>query len=90
MSSKYVHFTPVNIAILLVDHQPGVLAMAKSVPAETVTANAVLLAGLAEQLNILLAIATTREDVDVLGSTLPLGRRRRCRPIPAASAALAC
>lgn len=64
-------FTPANTAILLVDHQPGVLAMVGSLPPETVARNAGILARLGEDLNIPLIITSTRETMEFLGSNLP-------------------
>ncbi len=37
MSTTDKAFTPADTAIVLVDHQPGVLAMAGSLPAEVLT-----------------------------------------------------
>ena len=65
-----ISFTPADTAILLVDHQPGVLAMIGSLPTPVVTNNAATLARLGEQLQIPLVITTTREDVQFLGTTL--------------------
>lgn len=71
MSSKYKPFTPDDAAIILVDHQPGVVAMMHSVPVETMAFNAALLARLGEELQIPLLITSTREDEGILGTTLP-------------------
>jgi nicotinamidase-related amidase len=57
-------FNPSNTAIVLVDHQPGVLAMVGSLPAKTVTANTALLAQLGEELEIPMVITSTRENLD--------------------------
>jgi nicotinamidase-related amidase len=70
MNPKHIPFTPANAAIILVDHQPGVLAMAGSVPKPVVTANAAMLARLGDQLGIPLVITSTRENLDFLGTTL--------------------
>jgi nicotinamidase-related amidase len=71
MTTKNIPITPSSCAIILIDHQPGVLAMVKSLPAEVVTANAATLARLGEQLGIPLVITTTRENLEFLGTTLP-------------------
>jgi nicotinamidase-related amidase len=70
MNSKHIPFAPADTAIVLVDHQPGVLAMAGSVPSTTITANAAMLARLGDQLGIALLITSTRENLDFLGTTL--------------------
>ncbi|MBC8163816.1 MAG: isochorismatase family protein [Roseiflexaceae bacterium] len=70
MSTHYVPFTPADAAIILVDHQPGVLAMVKSLPASVVTVNTALLARLGEEMGIPLVITSTRENVEFLGTTL--------------------
>ena len=70
MSSPHVAFTPSDTTIVLVDHQPGVLAMVKSLPAAVVTANAATLARLGEQMGIPLVITSTRENLEFLGTTL--------------------
>lgn len=64
-------FNPSNAAILLIDHQPGVLAMVKSLPAETITTNTAILAGLGEELQIPSVITSTREEMEFLGTSLP-------------------
>jgi nicotinamidase-related amidase len=71
MSETYLSLTPADTAIVLVDHQPGVLAMAGSLPAEVVTRNAATLARLGEEMPIPLVVASTRENLDFLGTTLP-------------------
>ena len=63
-------FTPNDTAILLVDHQPGVMGMIGSMPKATVANNAATLARLGEQLQIPLVITTTRETLEFLGTTL--------------------
>ena len=67
----HVPFTPANAAILLVDQQPGVLAMVGSLPAETVTRNVGVLSRLGEDLNIPLVVTSTRETLEFLGTNLP-------------------
>ena len=52
----YRPLAPRDAAIVLVDHQPGVLAMAGSLPPEVVTRNAATLARLGEELDIPLVI----------------------------------
>jgi len=69
--SKNTFFTPANAAIVLIDHQPGVLGMIKSLPPELVTANAATLGRLGEQMSIPLVITSTRENLEFLGTTLP-------------------
>jgi uncharacterized protein (DUF1330 family)/nicotinamidase-related amidase len=68
--SDYKPFTPSDSAILLIDHQPGVVAMVKSVPAEEVAANTAILARLGEQMDIPLVISSTRETLEYLGTTI--------------------
>jgi nicotinamidase-related amidase len=70
MAFEYIPFTPADAAILLVDHQPGVLAMVKSVDANLVAANVGVLARLGEQMHIPLVVATTRETVAYLGTSI--------------------
>lgn len=70
MPTEYTQLTPANAAIVLVDHQPGVMAMVKSVPAEELTANVAILARLGEELKIPLLISSTREDLEFLGTTI--------------------
>ena len=48
MSEKNVPFTPENAAILLIDHQPGVVDMIGSLPHEVITTNVGILARLGE------------------------------------------
>lgn len=71
MSYEYIPFTPGDAAILLIDHQPGVMAMIKSVDATLLAANVGLLARLGEQMKIPLVVATTRETLDYLGTSIP-------------------
>lgn len=61
-------FTPADTVIVLVDHQPGVLAMASSLPADLVTRNAGVLARLGEELSIPLVVTSTRENLEFLGT----------------------
>jgi nicotinamidase-related amidase len=70
MTIKHVSFTPADTAIVLVDHQPGVLAMVHSLPAAVVTSNAATLARLGEHMAIPLVITSTRENLEFLGTTL--------------------
>jgi nicotinamidase-related amidase len=86
MNTKYVPFAPADTAIVLVDHQPGVLAMAGSVPPAAVAMNAATLARLGDQLDIPLVITSTRENLEFLGTTLkeiqaaaPAAYKRRIR-----------
>jgi len=69
-SKKHHAFHPTDTAIVLVDHQPGVLAMVNSLPAETVTNNVAILARLGEELQIPLVITSTRENLEFLGTNL--------------------
>lgn len=70
MTKPYLPFTPADSANVLIDHQPGVLGMAGSLPAEAVTRNAATLARLGEELDIPLVITSTRENLEFLGTTL--------------------
>lgn len=67
---KNYKFTPSDAAVVLVDHQPGVVAMVKSVPAPVLSANAGLLARLAEEMGIPLVVTSTRENLEFLGTTI--------------------
>lgn len=67
---SYKAFTPADAAILLVDHQPGVLAMVKSLPVKNVAANAGTLARLANDLEIPLVVTSTRETLEWIGTTI--------------------
>lgn len=67
---SYQPFTPQDSAIILVDHQPGVVAMVQSVPLRHVVANAGTLAKLANDLAIPHVVTTTRETVERLGTTI--------------------
>jgi nicotinamidase-related amidase len=71
MSSKYKAINPSDTGIVLVDHQPGVLAMVGSLPDDVVTNNAATLARLGEQMAIPLLITSTRENLEFLGTNLP-------------------
>lgn len=62
-------FTPQNCAILLVDHQKLTIDWVKSMPKETVIANARVLARLGSEMNIPLVITTTMETT-VVGNTI--------------------
>lgn len=68
---KYIPLTPADTTIVLVDHQPGVLAMVGSLPAALVTNNAATLARLGEELDLPLVITSTRENLEFLGTNLP-------------------
>ena len=68
--SKHLSFTPADAAIVLVDHQPGVLHMVGSLPAEVVTMNAGILARLGEELGIPTVVTSTRETLEFLGTNL--------------------
>lgn len=70
MSIKYNPFTPEDSAIVLIDHQPGVVAMVRSVPHEDLEANAAMLARLGEELEIPLLVTSTRENIEFLGTTI--------------------
>ena len=70
MPANSTQVTPANSAIVLVDHQPGVAAWTKSLPAEQMAANAAILARLGEQLHVPLLISSTREYEGFLGTTI--------------------
>lgn len=70
MSIKYIRVTPADTAIVLVDHQPGVLAMVGSLPAAVVSSNVATLARLGEELGMKLLITSTRENLEFLGTNL--------------------
>ncbi|MBC7770425.1 MAG: isochorismatase family protein [Phycisphaerales bacterium] len=70
MSDRYTPVTPADATILLVDHQPGVMAMVKSVDAEVLAANVGLLARLGEQTDIPLVVTSTREELAFLGTSI--------------------
>ena len=63
-------FPPADTAIVLIDHQPGVLAMVASLPANVVTTNVGLLARLGEEMGIPLVVTSTREEMPFLGTNL--------------------
>ena len=69
-ATSNTQLTPENSAIVLVDHQPGVVGWVKSLPAEQLAANAAILARLGEELPIPLLISSTREDEGFLGTTI--------------------
>ncbi len=71
MNNTQAPINPANTAIILVDHQPGVLQMVGSLPAKTVITNATMLAKLGEELGIPMVITSTRETLPFLGTTLP-------------------
>ena len=58
MPANSTQITSDNIAIVLVDHQPGVAAWTKSLPVEQMAANAAILARLGEQMHLPLLINT--------------------------------
>ena len=68
--SKLSSFTPGDAAIILVDHQPGVLRMVASLTANIVTTNAGILARLGEELGIPTVVTSTRETLEFLGTNL--------------------
>lgn len=70
MSDRNVPLEPKDSAILLIDHQPGVMAMINSVPQATIAANVGILARLGENTEIPLVISTTREEVEFLGTSI--------------------
>ncbi|MBV8741898.1 MAG: isochorismatase family protein [Sinobacteraceae bacterium] len=70
-AKAHAPFSPADSAILLVDHQPGVLGMVGSLPTEMVSRNAGILARLGEDLHIPLVITSTRETLEFLGTNLP-------------------
>ncbi|BDU25140.1 isochorismatase family protein [Flavobacterium sp. GSB-24] len=67
-NQKNAAINPSNTAIVLVDHQPGVLAMAASLPSKTIINNAATLAKLGEDLGIKTVITSTRENIEFLGT----------------------
>jgi nicotinamidase-related amidase len=71
MSQNYVRPTTADSAIVLVDHQPGVLAMVGSLPASVITTNAALLGRLGEELGLATLVTSTRENLEFLGTNLP-------------------
>lgn len=70
MSEKHIPLTPQDSAILLIDHQPGVLNMVSSVPRDVVAANVGILARLGEQTELPLVISSTREEIEFLGTNI--------------------
>jgi nicotinamidase-related amidase len=71
MSSNYAGISPSDTGIILVDHQPGVLAMVGSLPTDLITNNAATLGRLGEEMGIPLLVTSTRENLEFLGSNLP-------------------
>ena len=82
MSQQYVRPTPADSAIVLVDHQPGVLAMVGSLPASVIATNAALLGRLGEELGLALLITSTREKAKTPSISKIIPRRS---PIPSRS-----
>lgn len=72
LSGCHIPLTHNDTAIVLVDHQPGALAMVGSLPAQLVTNNAATLARPGADLNLPLVITSTREELEFLGATLPV------------------
>jgi nicotinamidase-related amidase len=70
MPASYQPFSPADSAIVLIDHQPGVMAMVHSVAQEELAANAAILARLGEEQNLPLLITSTRENIEFLGTTI--------------------
>ena len=70
MSMQEETFTPHNAAIVLIDHQPGVMNWVKSLPVKLVEGNVAMLAKLAVILDIPLVVTSTREDEGYLGTTI--------------------
>ena len=71
MPNGYTPLSPADTAIVLVDHQPGVLAMVGSLPAPVITSNVTMLARLGEEMGLPLLITSTRETLEFLGTNLP-------------------
>ena len=69
-TAPHTALKPTDSAIVLVDHQPGVLAMASSVPADQLTRNVGVLARLGEEMGIPLVVTSTREELEFLGTNL--------------------
>ena len=70
MRDKNGPLTPSNSAIVLIDHQPGVLAMVNSLPREIVAANVGTLARLGERTDLQLVVSSTREELEFLGTNI--------------------
>ena len=71
MSEKRVSITPEEAAIVLIDHQPGVVAMTSSVPHDVMANNVGILARLGEKTDGLkLVVSSTRENMDFLGTNI--------------------
>ena len=70
MSEQHIPLTPQNSAILLIDHQPGVLAMVGSLPQGLVRANVGILARLGDRTELPLVVTSTREELGFLGTSI--------------------
>jgi nicotinamidase-related amidase len=70
MSQPHIALRPENSTILLIDYQPGVLAMVNSLPREIVAANAGILARLGERTRLPLVVTSTREEMGFLGTNI--------------------
>ncbi len=70
MSEQHNPLTPQDSAILLIDHQPGVLGMVNSLPRDVVAANVGILARLGERTEIPLVVSSTREQLEFLGTNI--------------------
>ena len=70
MSEKHVPLIADDSAILLIDHQPGVLNMVSSLPRDVVEANVGILARLGERTKLPLVVTSTREELEFLGTNI--------------------
>lgn len=70
MPEKHIPLNQDDAAILLVDHQPGVLGMVNSLPHDVVKANVGILARLGARTSIPLVITSTRETLEFLGTNI--------------------
>jgi len=70
MTQPHIALTAENSTILLIDHQPGVLAMVNSLPRESVAANAGILVRLGERAKVPLVVTSTREELGFLGTNI--------------------
>lgn len=70
MSTTTSAFSAADSAILLIDHQPGVLGMVGSVPHEVIKRNVGILARLGEETEVPLLVSSTREFVEFLGTNI--------------------
>ena len=70
ITAPHTAFKPADTAIVLVDHQPGVLNMVGSFPADPLSRNVGVLARLGEEMEIPLVVTSTRENMEFLGTTL--------------------